>query len=61
MSSALDSPFIVFVIALVAQWLAAYVGYALRKRKKPLSKDAHEDLDTVQTAALTSLGAHYRI
>ena len=26
----LNSPFIVFIISLVSQWLAAYVGYFLR-------------------------------
>lgn len=55
MSGVLDNPFIVFAISLAAQWLAAYVGYFLRTKAKPLGKDGQEDLTTVQAAALTLL------
>jgi hypothetical protein len=51
----LNSPFIVFIVSLVAQWLAAYVGYFLRGRRRPVRKDEREDLDIVQTAILTLL------
>ncbi len=37
------------------QWLSAYLGYFLRRRRQSLSKDAHDDFDTVQTASLTLL------
>jgi len=55
MRSLLDSPFIVFVVFLVAQWLAAYLGDFLRTLGHPARKDEREDLDVVQTAALTLL------
>lgn len=55
MRSLLDSPFTVFVVFLVAQWLAAYFGDFLRLLGRPARKDEREDLDIVQTAALTLL------
>lgn len=55
MTSIFDSPFIVFVVSLVAQWLAACSGYFLRRRLRTLNKDEHADFDTVQTATLTLL------
>ena len=61
MSSILDYPFIVFIVSLIAQWLAAYVGDFLRKRGRDVRKDEREDLNTVQTAILTLLGPHHRI
>jgi hypothetical protein len=56
MSPALDNPFVVFLVSLVVQWLSAYLGYFLRLRRgQHLNRDAHDDLDTIQTAALTLL------
>ncbi len=55
MSTALDSPLVVFIVSLVVQWLSAYLGYFLCRRRQRLSKDAHDDFDTVQTASLTLL------
>ena len=55
MSSILNSPFIVFIISLTAQWLAAYVGDFLRGRRRPVRKDEREDLDIVEAAVLTLL------
>jgi hypothetical protein len=55
MSTALDSPLVVFAVSLVVQWLSAYLGYFLRRERQSLSKDAHDDFDTVQTASLTLL------
>jgi hypothetical protein len=55
MSSILDSPFIIFTVSLIAQWLAAYVGHLLRWRGRDVRKDERDDLDTVQTAILTLL------
>ena len=37
--STLDSPFVVLVVALVAQWLAAYGGDFLRKRTRSVAED----------------------
>src|ERR1700746_820903 len=55
MSTLVDNPFAVFAIAVVAQWGAAFIGDALRRRPRPLKKDEREDFDTVLTAALTLL------
>ena len=55
MSRIIDNPFIVFFIALVAQWGAAYIGDRLRRKVRPLEKDEREDFDTVLTATLTLL------
>jgi hypothetical protein len=55
MMSILDSPFIVFIVSLIAQWLAAYAGDLLRGRRRPVRKDEREDLDIVEAAILTLL------
>jgi hypothetical protein len=55
MSSSLDTPFVIFAIALAAQWLAAACGNLFRKRIRPLGEDERGDFDTVQTATLTLL------
>ena len=55
MSSILDNPFVVFIVALIAQWVAAYFGDFLRRRRREVREDEREDLDTVQTAILTLL------
>jgi hypothetical protein len=49
-----DNPFVVFVVSLLAQWSAAYVGELLRRRR-PLGTSEREDFDTVLTATLTLL------
>jgi hypothetical protein len=49
-----DHPFIVFLVSLLAQWGAAYVGDRLRRRR-PLGTKEREDFDTVLTATLTLL------
>jgi hypothetical protein len=49
-----DHPFIVFVVSLLAQWGAAYVGELLRRRR-PLGTKERDDFDTVLTATLTLL------
>ena len=53
---AFDSPFIVFVAAFVAQWLAAYAGDLLRKKARPLREGERADFDIIRTATLTLLG-----
>ncbi len=54
MSSILDSPIIVFIVSLIAQWLAAYVG-DFSGRGRPVRTDEREDLDIVEAAILTLL------
>lgn len=54
--SHLDSPFIVFAVALVTQWIASYIGAYLRKGARPLRADERDDFETVRAAALTLLG-----
>ena len=51
-----DNPFVVLALALLAQWLAAYLGDLFRKTMRPLKEDEHADLDLVRTATLTLLG-----
>src|SRR5215510_4035396 len=54
MSNSFDNPFIVLVVALVAQWIAAYAGDFFHKRA-PLNADKREDFSVVRNAALTLL------
>ena len=54
--SRLDSPFVVFAIALVAQWLAVYAGRLLSDMRRSMSEDEHKDFDVIQAATLTLLG-----
>jgi len=51
----IDNPFAVFVIAVVTQAGAAFIGDRLRRKRQPLKKDEQNDLDTVLTATLTLL------
>jgi hypothetical protein len=52
-----DSPFTVFVGAVVVQWLAAYAGDAFRRKMRAFKKEGdREDFDIVRTASLTLLG-----
>jgi hypothetical protein len=55
MTTILDSPFIVFIVSLIAQWLAAYSGDFLRGRTRPVRQDERKDLDIVEAAILTLL------
>jgi len=52
-----DSPFFVFAVVLIVQWLAAYAGDAFRRKVSPLKKEGdRQDFDIVRTASLTLLG-----
>jgi hypothetical protein len=52
-----DSPFFVFAVVLIVQWLAAYAGDAFRRKARPLKKEGdRQDFDIVRTASLTLLG-----
>jgi hypothetical protein len=55
MSAHLDSPFVVFAVALVAQAVAAYIGDFLRKHAQPFRQGERHDFNTVQAATLTLL------
>jgi len=55
MDSAFENPFVIFVGSLVAQALAAYLGYCLRPRSVAVAAGAHGDFDLVHGAALTLL------
>jgi hypothetical protein len=50
-----ENPFLVFIVSLLAQWGAAYLGDLLRRTVKPVTTEARADLDTVLTATLTLL------
>jgi hypothetical protein len=51
----LDYPRLFFVVSLVLLWVAAQIGFYLRKRK-PLQDELREDFGLVETATLTLLG-----
>jgi hypothetical protein len=51
--STFDSPFIVLVTSLVAQWFAGQAGVLLRRKVRPLREDVREDFETVRSATLT--------
>src|SRR5215470_11361390 len=53
---AYDTPFLVLAVAVLAQWLAAYVGDLLRRKIRPFKEDERADFGVVLTAALTLLG-----
>jgi len=50
-----DNPFIVFLVALLLQWGAAYIGDLFRRTVRPVDKIEREDFDTVLAATLTLL------
>jgi hypothetical protein len=54
-STIINNPFLVFLISLVAQWGAAYLGDLLRRRVRPLGTEERDDFNTVLTATLTLL------
>src|SRR5262245_24135260 len=56
MTAILNSPFLVFVIALVAQGLAVYLGGLAGGGIRRLDDDERKDFDIVQGATLTLLG-----
>jgi hypothetical protein len=56
MQTIIDHPLVIFLIALVAQWCAAYVGDFLRRTVRSLDAGEREDFGTVLSATLTLLG-----
>ena len=53
--SMLDSPFVIFAIALVGQWLAVYAGRLLGDMSRHMSDDERKDFDVVQAATAEAL------
>ncbi len=53
---AFDNPFVVFVTALVAQWVAAYAGDTIRRKVRPFKQGERSDFDILRAASLTLLG-----
>jgi len=51
----LDRPLVLFVVSLVVQWLAAYIGDLLRRRRRAPSSVEREDFSTIQSSTLTLL------
>jgi lipopolysaccharide export LptBFGC system permease protein LptF len=56
MINIVDSPFTIFLIALVALSAAAFFGDRLLRKMRPVKKDEQEDFDTALAATLTLLG-----
>ena len=56
MSSVTDSPLLVFVLSLIAFWLCAQLGAALRRKHESQGGQAPEAFTIVLTASLTLLG-----
>jgi len=51
-----DNPFVVFVTALVTQWVAAYAGDTIRRKVRPFKQGERNDFDILRAASLTLLG-----
>src|SRR5262252_667734 len=56
MSSVTDSPLLVFVLSLIAFWLCAQLGAALRRKHESQGGQAPEAFTIVLTGSLTLLG-----
>ena len=56
MDTALDNPFAVLFLALVAQWLAAFAGDRIgRERRRTADEEDRQDFEVLRNAALTLL------
>ena len=55
MRAQVDDPFVIFIVCLLAQWLAAYVGDVIRARRREMTGEDHLDFDIIRTATLTLL------
>jgi hypothetical protein len=56
MSTVTDSPLLVFVLSMVAFWLCAQLGAALRRKQEAQGGHAPETFTIILTASLTLLG-----
>jgi hypothetical protein len=55
MTEIFKHPVAVFGLSLVLQWIAAYLGHSLRRRRKPLADADRADFTTILSATLTLL------
>jgi uncharacterized membrane protein len=55
MHAQINNPLVVFVIALIAQSIAVYVGNFFRKRSQQFRQDERHDFDTVRATTMTLL------
>jgi hypothetical protein len=55
MNTLTDFPVVVFVLSLIVMWASAWTGAQLRFKRRSVEDAEHEDLDTIQGAALTLL------
>jgi len=55
MRTSFDNPILVFILALLAQGIAAFIGDLLRKRAHAFKQGERHDFNTVQAATLTLL------
>src|SRR6516162_5668995 len=55
MHAHINNPLIVFVVALIVQSIAVYIGDFLRKRAQQLRQDERHDFDTVRATTMTLL------
>jgi hypothetical protein len=56
MTPIFDHPFLLFLIAVVVQWAAAYAGDFVRSRRTAPAEAKWADLDLIRNATLTLLG-----
>ena len=56
MTFILDRPYLLFVIAVAVQWIAAYAGDFIRRRRASPREERRADFDLVRAATLTLLG-----
>jgi len=55
MTVLIDRPLLTFIVALLAQWLAAYAGSLLRRSAREQTPEEREGFNTVKAAILTLL------
>jgi hypothetical protein len=51
-----DNPLLLFLFALLALWISAWLGASLLRRKRSLDSDSRQEFDLILAAALTLLG-----
>jgi hypothetical protein len=56
MDHILRFPMLVLAISLVVLWLSVWIGVSVRKRRRNLEENEHEDFGTIMSAILTLLG-----
>jgi hypothetical protein len=56
MSNEMNYPLLIFIASFFLLWLAAWVGFAVLRRRKHLEDEVREEFGVVQAATLTLLG-----